>query len=425
MKLLAFNLGSVIDEAGSLSALAASWTEIFSLHVSLPLFWLVLALLVLASLLLAVVSLVWKRSYRRAKIHRELARANQRMSLATSVAGIGVWEWDVSRDSLQWSPYLYDLYGIRVGSRLGLNDWIMRLKTGDGEKILRLKQLAGKNKQQTLIIDMIDPIDGQPRVLELVVQGLVNDGSRLIGTQRDISDVIERQRKMEQAALLDKLTGLPNTRALNRVLKAAFAAPDVENKVFGLMFIDLDGFKQVNDMLGHDVGDALLLHASRRMRGCLRVEDEVFRIGGDEFVVWVPLGEYAVKIHKPDKDPLFDDEDSERREPMILPWGDNDEELTYRMETIAEKLLHTLTEPFNFGENQCRVSASIGIARYPFHASDAQKLLKLADSAMYQAKRKGKRQFAHYDPTVDRMGEQSQTHPSIGPSDTKRAVGLE
>ncbi|MEI8593527.1 diguanylate cyclase domain-containing protein [Photobacterium sp. Hal280] len=78
------------------------------------------------------------------------------------------------------------------------------------------------------------------------------------------------------------------------------------------------------------------------------------------------------------------------------------------METIAEKLLHTLTVPFNFGDNQCRVSASIGIARYPVHAKDAPALLKRADSAMYQAKRKGKRQFAHYDPAPEPREENGQ-----------------
>ncbi|KKC99468.1 MULTISPECIES: GGDEF domain-containing protein [Photobacterium] len=408
MNSLEFFLSSVLNGIGSLSDLTSVWGDLFSLHVNFPFFWLVLTGLVLAALLLSVVSLLWKQHNRRSRVHRELARANQRMSLATSVAGIGVWEWDVNSDTLQWSPYLYDLYGIRVGSKLALTDWVSRLKSGDGDKVVLLKQIAGKNKQQTLLIDMIDPLDGQPRVLELVVQGLVNDASRLIGTQRDISDVIERQRQMEQAALQDKLTGLPNTRALNRVLKAAFAAPDVENKVFGLMFIDLDGFKQVNDTLGHDVGDALLQHASKRMRGCLRVEDEVFRLGGDEFVVWVPLGEYAVKIKKPTQDSVLEYDESERRDPPILTWGDNDEELTFRMETIAEKLLHTLTVPFNFGDNQCRVSASIGIARYPVHAKDATALLKRADSAMYQAKRKGKRQFAHYDPAPEPREENGQ-----------------
>lgn len=424
MNSVEFFLSSVLNGIGSLSELTSEWRELFSLHVNFPFFWLVLTGLVLVALLLSVVSLLWKQHTRRSRVHRELARANQRMSLATSVAGIGVWEWDVNNDTLQWSPYLYDLYGIRVGSKLALTDWISRLKSGDGDKLMLLKQIAGKNKQQTLLIDMIDPLDGQPRVLELVVQGLVNDASRLIGTQRDISDVIERQRQMEQAALQDKLTGLPNTRALNRVLKAAFSEPDVENKVFGLMFIDLDGFKQVNDTLGHDVGDALLQHASKRMRGCLRMEDEVFRLGGDEFVVWVPLGEYAVKIKNPSQDSVLEYDESERREPPILTWGDDDEELTFRMETIAEKLLHTLTVPFNFGDNQCRVSASIGIARYPVHAKDAQALLKRADSAMYQAKRKGKRQFAHYDPAPEQRRENGQSGDIAGElPENRQAIG--
>jgi diguanylate cyclase (GGDEF)-like protein len=171
----------------------------------------------------------------------------------------------------------------------------------------------------------------------------------------DISDRIEMEQQIRHLAYHDSLTDLPNRYLFEDRLNLALKYAKRNQRQLGVLFIDLDGFKAVNDTYGHDIGDMLLKAVSARIASLLRVSDTLSRVGGDEFIVLLP--EIA----------------------------DSDDGLH-----VAGKLLDALAEPFDIAEQSLLVSASIGLAMFPEHGEDDQTLLKKADIAMYEAKKDGK-----------------------------------
>ncbi|MBV8925539.1 MAG: EAL domain-containing protein [Bradyrhizobium sp.] len=164
--------------------------------------------------------------------------------------------------------------------------------------------------------------------------------------------------RIEYLASHDSLTGLPNREMFNGLLRHTIERARRHERRFALLFIDLDRFKIINDSLGHDAGDVLLVEVAGRLRGALRADDVVARLGGDEFVVIVADG---------------------------CDRGD--------IERLAAVLLSLLAEPVQLGGHECHTTASIGIAIFPDNGSDAQTLTKSADVAMYLAKEDGKNGF--------------------------------
>jgi len=168
--------------------------------------------------------------------------------------------------------------------------------------------------------------------------------------------VIERKQDEEKLQLLahnDPLTGLPNRTLFHDRLEQSLAMARRNQQGISVLFLDLDHFKEINDTLGHDMGDVLLKETASRLLGCVREMDTVARMGGDEFTV-------------------------------IL----NETNDTESAEIVAKKILHVLLEPFELRGKLSNVGCSIGIARYPDHGTDSETLLKHADTAMYQAKLK-------------------------------------
>lgn len=183
------------------------------------------------------------------------------------------------------------------------------------------------------------------------------------GVTRDISERKAAQEEIHYMAMHDLLTGLPNRMLLDDRLQQALVAAKREDGRVALMFLDLDRFKQINDTLGHGVGDQLLKQAATRMQECVRESDTVARIGGDEFIVLLRAvvdAQHAI--------------------------------------AVAEKIRAALNQPFEVAGHLLTVSISIGIALYPEHGSDGDELSSNADIAMYSAKEHGRdnvRLFCH------------------------------
>ena len=178
------------------------------------------------------------------------------------------------------------------------------------------------------------------------------------------SDISERKKQEEivwRQANYDPLTGLANRNLFHDRLERALAQARRNHANVGLMFIDLDGFKWINDTLGHDTGDKLLIEVAERLRGCVRDQDTVARLGGDEFtIVLQEVGEAA------------------------------------NLRSIGEKVVGVLRDPFTLGGKPHHISGSVGITIFPDDGPDVQTLLRNADIAMYQSKQSGKNRCQFY-----------------------------
>lgn len=176
---------------------------------------------------------------------------------------------------------------------------------------------------------------------------------------------IAAEKQIEYLATHDALTGLPNRSMFVSLLDQAIARAQNLTKQCAVLFIDLDRFKTINDSLGHEAGDRLLVESAKRLRSSVRETDVVARLGGDEFVI------------------------------VLQDIDDNQ-----NIELIARKVLASLIPSISIGGHDCRTTGSIGIAIYPEHGKDGRTLTKNADIAMYLAKDEGKNDIRFYSPEI-------------------------
>jgi diguanylate cyclase (GGDEF)-like protein/PAS domain S-box-containing protein len=200
--------------------------------------------------------------------------------------------------------------------------------------------------------------------LETFKAPILDHDGNVLGTTGFARDITERKRTqdlVQHMAHYDALTDLPNRALFSDRLQQALVAAKRDKSHMALMFIDLDKFKPINDEFGHHVGDMLLKEAARRMQDCVRESDTVARIGGDEFVVLLPVIEE-------EKDALL----------------------------VAEKIRTALNSLFILAGHSLGISSSSGIAVYPEHGKDESQLMKNADAAMYHAKKNGRNNVMLY-----------------------------
>ncbi len=181
---------------------------------------------------------------------------------------------------------------------------------------------------------------------------------------------LQAEEEIKQLAFFDPLTGLPNRRLLMDRLQHAFTSSARSDREGAVLFIDLDNFKDINDTLGHDIGDLLLQQTAQRLESCIREGDTVARMGGDEFVV------------------------------MLEDLSKQHIEAATQTETVGKKILAALNQPYQLATHEYHSTASIGVALFSDHGKTAEELLKRADIAMYQAKQADRNTLRFFNPKM-------------------------
>jgi len=286
----------------------------------------------------------------------------ERLRLAVDAADLVYWEWnrDSGRMHFGRSP------GAADGRErpIAFEDYLLRVHIEDRERV-REASFATQERGEPYEIEFRD-IDSSGRMRWMHARGQAMAGRgggvrRVIGVAQDVT---ERKRQDEAARHLayhDTLTGLPNRRLLeDRLRQALYQAQRRDEKVAAMM-VDLDRFKQVNDALGHRVGDAVLVQAARRLAACMRKADTLARHGGDEFAIVIP-GVRAAEDCR----------------------------------TVAAKVLQALQAPFEVEGRSFGLGASVGVSLFPADAGDGEVLLRNAEVAMVRAKQQGRNACLFY-----------------------------
>lgn len=198
-----------------------------------------------------------------------------------------------------------------------------------------------------------------------LIPAKVNEEQQYVVMISDITVIREAQEQLSSLAYYDSLTKLPNRMLIMDRLQLALSKATRDASMLGVLFIDLDNFKRVNDTLGHAHGDSILCSAAHRMAAVLRQSDTLGRLGGDEFIV-------------------------------IAPGVESNEALI----KVVEKLLDCLSQPVVINNMEIVLSCSIGISVYPDHSKHHDDLVQMADTAMYEAKNKGRNNYAFYHPSL-------------------------
>ncbi len=326
------------------------------------------------------------RAYKRERdLVEEIRRSEERYALAARAANDGLWDWELDTSSVYYSERWKALLG-HHGSEISSSpeEWFDRVHPAD---IARLRQAVN------------DCVDGRRAVMECEHRVRSADGtyrwmrcqalavraapdasaSRLVGSLTDVTDQRELEEKLRYGAQHDSLTGLPNrTLFLDRLTQGLARARRNPDARIALLFLDLDGFKQVNDNLGHLAGDQLLVLVAERIGQRLRQSDTAARLGGDEFAV------------------LLED----LRTPEAA-------------EAIAEDISRRLSAPYEIEGEEVTVSAAVGVAVSVAGRERPDDILRSADAAMYLAKLRARRPF-----TADaHEGDASKSDPSADNTD--------
>ena len=292
------------------------------------------------------------------ELNDKIKEGERHLKEAQQIARMGSWWVDLQTLQCEFSDQIYALLGIDRNSReLTWDDFVLTIDSKDQRFFARAVESTAKTHRPFRLMHQLINLHGEK--LHVLTEGKLSqrlDGTEIVsGISMDVSEQTESQRMIEKLAFYDPLTNLPNRTLFNdRLSKALKDARRRQEKV-GVFFLDLDRFKNVNDTLGHTLGDLLLKEVAERLKRHLRESDTIARIGGDEFVVIAPM--------------LHGEEDA-----LI----------------VANKLLEAMQERWELGDKSLFTTTSVGVALYPDHAEDVETLVKYADTAMYKAKEEGR-----------------------------------
>ena len=299
------------------------------------------------------------------KMAGEVNKTNRLLAKAQEISGVGSWEYDAGSERFVWSDQVYRIFEVDRASfwptRRTLRAFIHH---DDVERVSEFFSRNYEGEQGISFEFRIIRMDGEERIVQAL--GEVDPDSvggplRAIGTFQDVTDRRRDEERLSYLANYDVLTGLPNRYLFQDRLSHAMRQADRMRCKVGLLFLDLDRFKTINDTLGHAFGDDLLNQVAQRLRHAVRETDTVARLGGDEFTVTL--------------ESLASEADAS---------------------AVAEKIITAMASPFRLGAHEVFVTTSIGVTLYPDDATAVSTLLKNADTAMYRAKEQGRNNYEYF-----------------------------
>jgi diguanylate cyclase (GGDEF)-like protein/PAS domain S-box-containing protein len=303
-----------------------------------------------------------------------LERSEERFRRIVHCAEEGIWEIDASARTSFVNPKMAHMLGYTIEEML--DQPLVAFMDDEGRAILERniarRQRGAAERHEFKFLRK----DGAELWVTLATNPIFDGDGGYLGALALVSDITATRASTEliwQQANYDSLTALPNRHMFQDRLAQEVKKARREGVLLGLLFIDLDGFKQVNDSLGHDQGDLLLAEAARRIGACVRASDTVARLGGDEFTVILTGLEQISAV-----------------------------------ERIAQAILARLERPFTLGMAQPSVTASIGISVFPSDASSPEALLRNADQAMYASKQGGRNRYSHFTPALQKAAQARQ-----------------
>jgi len=303
----------------------------------------------------------------RKKTEESLKASEERYRAILENIEDGYYELDLKGNLTFFNESCRKIFGYTSEELIGMNNRQFVDEDTSGKLVKLAGQVYRTGKPEKCSNFEIICKEGFKRHIEIslsLMMDLSRNPTGFLGIVRDVDDRKKAETTILHMAYHDALTGLPNRLLFNDRLNVAMSAAQRNNKKFAVMMLDLDGFKLINDSLGHDIGDLLLQSVGNRLRGCLRKSDTVARMGGDEFMLLLP------EINRK-KD----------------------------AELIARKIVNSFQRVFILNNQELNITASIGIAIYPDGGVDFDSLKKNADIAMYKVKEKGRNNFKSYGST--------------------------
>ncbi len=305
-----------------------------------------------------------------------LHSSQQQLAEAQQLAKLGTWELALESERLTGSVEFFRLCGLNpAADEVSLEQFLETVNPNDREPFrMELVEALGTDSSINLDYRVCLP-HGEERIVHLQGQVICRQDDRLRtlnGYIQDVTNLRKAEEKIRYLAFYDGLTGLANRELFKDRLDKALAAAARKNRIMALLFLDLDRFKRINDTLGHHVGDQLLIRIAERLNQCLRDTDSVARFGAAD-TAWVSrLGgdEFTVLLTD-----LVEPKDAV---------------------VVAQRIIDAIPHPLKVEGHELYVSTSIGISVFPFDGEDAETLVKNADTAMYEAKSKGRNNFQFF-----------------------------
>ena len=312
------------------------------------------------------VNLFWQMVTNLKQIRGELEKSQSQLQAIIHNAMDGIITINEAGEILGFNPAAEQIFGYAQQDVLGRNLNILMPEPVRSEHDSYIDRYVRTGESKIIGVCGREVVavrkNGEEFPMELSASEMVLGGQRyFVGIVRDITERKLAEEKISHLAHYDYLTDLPNRALFLDRLENSVLRAKRNNYRVAVLFLDLDGFKKVNDTLGHDVGDLLLRGVSRRLKETIRASDTVARVGGDEFT-------------------------------FVLNEIGSDENAA----SLAKKIIAALSDPFELKGQRCQVGGSIGISIYPEGSRDTDALIKQADDAMYLAKQSGKNTYKFY-----------------------------